>query len=63
MDNMSQTFVSPVTAPSTSDSKLLDPVIETTADISSLISDQSRIVNEEIEFEVRNEYIFSEIAK
>jgi len=48
---MSQTFISPVTAPSTSDSKLLDPVIETTADISSLISDQSRIENEEIEFE------------
>lgn len=50
MENMSHSIVPNVLPATAADSKLQDAV-ETTADISSLVSDQSRIVNEEIEFE------------
>ena len=55
MDNMSETISVPVPQDAGS-SKIVDPDVgvETTADLTCLVADQSRVENEEIDFEVKN---------
>ena len=53
MENMSETIPVQVTQDAGS-SKVVDPdkSVETTADMSCIVTDQSRVENEEIDFEV-----------
>ena len=52
MENMSDTIPVQVAQEPTS-SKVVDPELETTADMTCIVTDQSRVENEEIDFEVR----------
>jgi hypothetical protein len=54
MENMSDTIPVSVGMEAGS-SKDVDPAVETTADLTCIVTDQSRVENEEIDFEVRNE--------